>query len=175
MGRNGGKSGIMGNCRKMGQFGTDFPFFPVPFSLFFLSLARFPSASPRFPQVPLVNFAELANWKNGNLGTDRHQPIFRPAPMVALTARCWVKCLFKVQSRAGGSAACPGRPESATRYDCASPTQQSLCPADRDVNPPRPLASGRLLASGLAPPQPRNTRRPKGAGPVACGFCLFPC
>ena len=33
------------NRRKVGQFGTNFPFFPVPFSPRFHNLATFPSSS----------------------------------------------------------------------------------------------------------------------------------
>ena len=64
MGGNGGIWGIVGNCqeytvgsmekmceigrkqeRKAGQFGTNFSFFPVPFSRLFHNLAVFPSSS----------------------------------------------------------------------------------------------------------------------------------
>ena len=67
MGENGGKRGnvrkcekhLVGNVEKMceirrkleknritiRQFGTYFPFFPIPFSLFFHSLATFPSGA----------------------------------------------------------------------------------------------------------------------------------
>ena len=98
MGGNGGKWGIVGSCqkhivgsveimceigrkreenwRKEGQFGTNFPFFPVPFSPLFHNLATFPSNSfeefcqPNSPTGKMGIWG-LADWKNGNLGTGR--------------------------------------------------------------------------------------------------------
>ena len=69
------------NRRKMRQFGTSFPFFPVPFSPFFHSLATFPSGASG------PSGAGLADWKNGKFLTSRQRPIFRRAPRLGSGTR----------------------------------------------------------------------------------------
>ena len=60
------------NRRKMGQFGTNFPF-----PAFFHSLATFPYVSF---EAFASRTSRLEKW--GEMGSGRHEPIFRPVPMV---------------------------------------------------------------------------------------------